>query len=180
VSDPSVDTAIFAGGCFWCTEHAYRDLNGVLEVVSGYTGGHIENPSYSEVCAGGTGHTEAIRIRFDPARASFSDLLEIFWRSIDPTDSGGQFSDRGEQYRTVIFYHDEDQKKEAEASKKALEASGRFEHPIVTEILPAATFYPAEEYHQDYPVKNPVRYALYRMGSGRDHFLRKFWGKDPP
>jgi len=173
-----VRTATFAGGCFWCTEHAFRGRDGVLEAVSGYTGGHTKNPGYREVCAGGTGHIEAVRVRFDPGRVAFTELLDIFWRSIDPTDPGGQFADRGEQYRAVIFYHDDAQRAEAEASKRALDASGRFDHPVATEILPAGVFYEAEATHQDYAGKDPVHYRMYRIGSGREALLCRLWGDD--
>jgi peptide methionine sulfoxide reductase msrA/msrB len=148
---------------------------GIISVVSGYTGGHVENPTYKEVCAETTGHYEAVQITFDPAVMPYAKLLEIFWRQIDPTDATGQFHDRGESYRTAIFYHSEEQRKQAEASKRALEASKRFNKPIVTQILPATTFYPAEAYHQDYYKTNPLRYQLYRAGSGRDAFLKKHW-----
>lgn len=170
--------ATFAGGCFWCMEHPFEKLDGVVEVVSGYTGGHVENPTYRQVSAGGTGHAEAVRITYDPAVIGYGKLLEVFWRNIDPTDAGGQFVDRGDQYRSAIFYHDEEQKRLAERSKAQMAASGRFDGPIVTEIVPASTFYPAEEYHQDYYRKNPLRYYFYRSGSGRDEYLEKTWGKD--
>lgn len=169
--------ATFAGGCFWCMVHPFDELPGVKQVIAGYTGGHVENPTYEEVCTGKTGHYEAVRILYDPEVIDYATLLERFWRQIDPTDAGGQFADRGPQYRTAIFYHDETQKRLAEESKRALEESGRFEGPIATQILPAGPFYPAEAYHQDYYKKNPLRYALYRAGSGRDEYLRRAWKK---
>lgn len=175
----SLEKATFAGGCFWCMESAFRKVPGVVSVISGYTGGHKEHPTYEEVCTGETGHFEAVEVLFDPESVSYEKLLEVFWRNIDPTDPGGQFADRGPQYRTAIFYHTEAQRLKAEASKKALEESGRFTKPIVTEILPASTFYPAEEYHQDYARKCPLRYELYRKLSGRDAFLEKHWGEKP-
>ncbi|MBI4208521.1 MAG: peptide-methionine (R)-S-oxide reductase MsrB [Deltaproteobacteria bacterium] len=164
-----------AGGCFWCMEGPFEAHVGVSEVLSGYTGGDQENPTYEEVSAGGTGHVEAIQITYDPQKVSYQELLEIFWRQIDPTDDGGQFVDRGGQYKSAIFYHDEEQKRLAEASRKELEASKRFDKPIVTEIRPATAFYKAEDYHQDYHTKNPLRYKFYRFNSGRDQFLKKVW-----
>jgi len=169
------ETAVFAGGCFWCTESDFEKVDGVLEVVSGYTGGTIPNPTYEQVSAGGTGQVEAVKVIYDPDKVSYAQLLEVFWRHVDPTDSGGQFVDRGSQYRSVIFYCDEVQNQLAEASKKDLDRSGRFDKPIVTEILPLGPFYAAEEYHQDYYKKNPIRYNFYRTGSGRDRFLEKVW-----
>lgn len=173
-----VEQATFAGGCFWCMEADFEKTEGVVEVVSGYTGGEVENPSYEQVSSGTTGHLEAIQVYFDPDRISYRELLEVFWRHIDPTDPGGQFVDRGPQYRSAIFYHDEQQRQLAESSKRALEQSGRFKRPIVTEILPLKKFYPAEDYHQDYYKKHPVRYRFYRLGSGRDQFLHAAW-RDP-
>jgi len=170
--------ATFAGGCFWCMVSPFDKMPGVIRVVSGYTGGHKENPTYEEVCAGTTGHAEAVQITFDPSRISYRSLLDIFWRQIDPTDPGGQFADRGDSYRTAIFYHDEEQRRLAEESKRELEQSGKFDKPIVTEILPAGPFWPAEEYHQDYYRKNPLRYWLYRTGSGREDFLARHWPKE--
>ena len=167
--------ATFAGGCFWCMVHPFQVKEGVIRVISGYTGGHKENPTYKEVCAGGTGHYEAVQITYDPKRVTYQELLDIFWRQIDPTDPDGQFHDRGESYRTAIFYHDEEQRRLAEASKKQLDESGRFAKPVATAILPATTFYPAEEYHQDYYKKNPFHYEMYRVGSGREAFIRKYW-----
>lgn len=174
----ATERAIFAGGCFWCMEHPFEKLAGVLSVKSGYTGGDQENPSYKEVSAGGTGHTEAIEIVFDPAVISYFELLEVFWQQIDPTDAGGQFVDRGSQYRSGIYYLNEEQRLLAEDSRQQLEASGRFSQPLVTEILPAGSFYYAEDYHQDYYKKNPLRYKYYRYGSGRDRFLDKAWGEE--
>jgi peptide methionine sulfoxide reductase msrA/msrB len=167
--------ATFAGGCFWCMEKPFEKLDGVLSVESGYTGGIEENPTYEEVASGSTGHTEAIRITYDPTRITYEELLDVFWRQIDPTDGGGQFVDRGSQYRAGVFYHDEEQHKLAEQSGKNLADSGRFDNPIVTEITAAGPFYMAEDYHQDYYRKNPIRYRYYRFGSGRDHFLGKEW-----
>jgi len=167
--------ATFAGGCFWCVEHPYDHFAGVLSAVSGYTGGLQPNPTYEQVSGGGTGHVEAVEVTFDPQKISYTQLLDTFWRQIDPTDGGGQFADRGTQYRPVIFYHDEEQKRLAEASRDALAASGRFKQPIVVDIVPASIFYPAEDYHQDYAEKNPLRYRYYRFSSGRDQFLQRIW-----
>jgi methionine-S-sulfoxide reductase len=174
----TTERAIFAGGCFWCMEHPFEKLPGVLSVTSGYTAGSKENPTYRQVSAGGTGHTEAVEIVFDPARISYRQLLEVFWMQIDPTDAGGQFVDRGSQYRSGIYFLDAKQQHLAEESKQQLAASGRFTAPLVTEIVPAGIFYPAEDYHQDYYKKNPVRYKYYRYGSGRDRYLDKIWGED--
>ena len=168
-------TAVFAGGCFWCTESDFEKVDGVINAISGYTGGKVADPSYEQVSAGGTGHVEAVKVIYDPGKVSYAQLLEVFWRHIDPTDTGGQFVDRGSQYRSVIFYSGEEQRRMAAASKKALEQSGRFAKPIATEILPLGSFYEAEEYHQDYYKKNPIRYSFYRTGSGRDQFLKKAW-----
>ena len=167
--------ATFAGGCFWCMAGPFQEISGVLDVKSGYTGGHMENPTYEDVCLGTSGHYEAVQITYNPAKVDYALLLDTYWRQIDPTDPGGQFYDRGQQYQTVIFYHDEEQKELAIASKKELENSGRFNKPIVTEILPARKFYPAEEYHQDYHRKNPERYKNYKNGSGRQEFVCKVW-----
>jgi peptide-methionine (S)-S-oxide reductase len=168
--------ATFAGGCFWCMEPPYDELDGVIATVSGYTGGSKVDPTYEEVSTGGTGHTEAVRITYDPAKMSYERLLEVFWRNVDPLDAGGQFCDRGDQYRTGIFVHDEEQRRLAEASKQALTDSGRFQQPIVTEIVAAGAFYPAEDYHQDYYEKNPIRYKFYRWNCGRDARLTQLWG----
>ncbi len=170
--------ATFAGGCFWCVESDFEKSEGVYEVVSGYTGGPEENPTYEEVCSGATGHYEAVQVHYDPEKISFNQLLNLFWRHVDPTDAGGQFVDRGAQYRSAIFYHNDLQKELAEASKQELDNSGRFEASVTTEIKEAGKFYAAEDYHQDYYKKNPIRYKLYRMGSGRDRFLESHWSDD--
>ncbi|MCZ8515746.1 peptide-methionine (R)-S-oxide reductase MsrB [Paenibacillus filicis] len=170
-----VQLATFAGGCFWCMVTPFEELPGIIRVVSGYTGGHTENPTYEEVCSETTGHAEAVQITFDAGIFPYEKLLELFWQQIDPTDEGGQFHDRGSSYRTSIFYHTEEQREKAEASKRRLEESGRFDRPIVTPIVPAGPFYPAEEYHQDYHKKNPFRYKMYRKGSGRDAFIDMHW-----
>lgn len=169
------EEAILAGGCFWCMEPPYRKLPGIIDVVSGYTGGEVPEPSYEQVCSGRTGHTEAIKVVFDPAQVSYAEILEVFWQQIDPTDPGGQFADRGNQYRSGIYPLNEKQRKIAEESKRKLSESGRFDAPIVTEIVRATAFYPAEGHHQDYARKNSFRYSLYRAGSGRDRFLDKVW-----
>jgi len=168
-------TAVFAGGCFWCTESDFEKVDGVLEAISGYTGGPEVDPTYEQVSSGRTGHVEAIKVIYDPEKVAYEDLLHVFWRTMDPTDDGGQFVDRGPQYRGAIFYADEEQRRLAEASKKALAESGPFDQPIVTQILPLGAFYPAEEYHQDYYKKNPIRYKWYRSGSGRDRFIEMTW-----
>jgi peptide methionine sulfoxide reductase msrA/msrB len=170
--------ATFAGGCFWCTEADFEKVPGVLKVISGYTGGQKENPTYEEVSSGKTGHLEAIQVFYDPSKVTYEGLLDAFWRHIDPTDPGGQFVDRGGQYRSAIFYHDEEQKQLAEKSKEALGQSGKFKNPLATEILKFTKFYNAEEYHQDYYKKNPFRYQYYRSGSGRDQFIDQVWGKE--
>jgi len=177
VEKPKLKIATFAGGCFWCMEPPFEKLNGVSEVISGYTGGHKVNPTYEEASSGSTGHTEAVQISYDPSKVSYEKLLEVLWMNIDPTTSSGQFVDIGTQYRPGIFYHSEEQKKIAEASKKKLAQSGLFDKPITVEITKASTFYPAEDYHQDYYKKNPLRYKYYRFGSGRDNFLDKVWKK---
>jgi peptide methionine sulfoxide reductase msrA/msrB len=173
-----IETATLAGGCFWCMEADFEKLPGVVKVISGYTGGHKENPTYEEVSSGETGHVEAVQVYFDPSKVSYQEVLDYFWRHIDPTDPGGQFVDRGSQYRSIIFYHNEEQKRLAEKSKEELAQSGRFDKPIVTEIIKFTKFYEAEEYHQDYYKKNPLRYQYYRFWSGRDTFLKKVWGKE--
>ena len=170
------DTATFAGGCFWCMEAPFEQLDGVKAVVSGYTGGTTTNPTYEDVSSGATGHAEAVQITYDPSKISYEKLLEVFWRNVDPTTPNAQFADHGTQYRTAIFYHTDEQRHLADASKQQLEHSRKFSAPIVTEIVPASEFYPAEDYHQDYYKKNPLRYNLYRSGSGRDAYLRKTWG----
>jgi peptide-methionine (S)-S-oxide reductase len=173
-----LSVATFAGGCFWCMEPPYDALPGVSATISGYTGGRTENPTYRQVTAGGTGHYEAIQVRFDPAQVSYETLLEVFWRNVDPLDAGGQFCDRGESYRTAIFVHDEAQRAAAEASKARLMESGRLPGAIVTPIIAATTFYAAEDYHQDYYQKNPLRYRFYRAGCGRDARLNALWGSE--
>jgi peptide methionine sulfoxide reductase msrA/msrB len=175
LTEHKLEKATFAGGCFWCMVQPFEELPGIENVVSGYIGGHKENPTYEEVCSETTGHAEAVQIIFDPEIFPYEKLLEIYWQQIDPTDAGGQFFDRGPSYRTAIFYHTEEQKRLTEASKKALEDSGRFNKPVVTEIVPATEFHPAEEYHQDYHKKNAYRYKMYRQGSGRDAFLKEHW-----
>ena len=172
------ETAIFAGGCFWCMEHPFEDLPGISKVISGYTGGKEKNPTYKQVASGSTQHVEAVEVHFNPGKISYSDLLQIFWRNIDPTDAGGQFVDRGKQYTTGIFYKNKQQKQAAELSKKQLEKNKRFGKKIVTRIVPASQFYPAEEYHQDFFKKNYIRYRVYRAGSGRDEYISRVWGKD--
>lgn len=170
--------ATFAGGCFWCMVPPFEALDGVIEVSSGYTGGNVDKPTYGMVCSGGTGHYEAVQIVYDPAKISYEKLLDVFWRQIDPTDAGGQFFDRGSQYLTAVFYHDEEQKRIAESSRASLEASGKFDKPIATEILSISEFYQAEEYHQNFHLKNPEHYKMYKTGSGRESSLEKLWGKE--
>ena len=170
-------TATFAGGCFWCMEPPFDKLDGVVATISGYTGGYAANPTFEEVSTGTTGHLEALQLLYDPAKVSYEQLLEVFWRSINPTDPDGQFVDRGSQYRSAIYYHDADQQRLAEESRQKLDASRRFSRPIVTPILPAGPFYPAEEDHQNYYEKNPIRYKYYRYMSGRDQFLKTIWGE---
>ena len=175
--DPvKVSVATLAGGCFWCVESDFEKQPGVVRVISGYTGGHKENPTYGEVTSGRTGHYEAVQVYFDPAKIPYEQVLDVFWRHVDPTDAGGQFVDRGSQYRTAIFYHDEEQRKIAEKSRESLNQSGRFKKPVVTEIVPFTKFYEAEDYHQDYYKKSPFRYEVYRKGSGRDRFIGETWG----
>ena len=172
------ETALFAGGCFWCMEHPFEDQPGISKAISGYTGGKKKNPTYNQVASGATQHVEAVEIHFDPEIISYTDLLEIFWRNIDPTDAEGQFVDRGKQYTTGIFYKNKQQKKAAERSKKRLEDKKLFSKKIITKIVPAGHFYPAEEYHQDFFKKNYIRYRVYRAGSGRDEFIKRVWGDD--
>ncbi len=167
--------AVFAGGCFWCIESDFEKAKGVVEAISGYTGGYLKNPTYEAVSSGGSGHVEAVKVVYDPAVISYDQLLDLFWRHINPTDMGGQFVDRGAQYRSVIFYADDHQRLSAEASKKKLDESGRFDDPVVTEILPLDIFYPAEDDHQDYYKNNAFRYKLYRTASGRDQYLERIW-----
>jgi len=176
---PNRAVAVFAGGCFWCMEPPFDKLDGVTATTSGYTGGVKPNPTYEQVSAGSTGHLEAVRVEYDPARITYERLLEVFWRNIDPLDAHGQFCDKGEQYLSAVFVADDQQRAAAEASKVALERSGKLPGPIVTRILPAAPFYPAEEYHQDYYRKNPLKYSYYRWGCGRDARLERLWGPAP-
>ncbi len=167
--------AVFAGGCFWCTESDFEKIDGVIEAISGYTGGKEANPTYKQVASGATSHAEAVKVIYDPDKISYAELLEIFWQHVDPTDDGGQFVDRGYQYRSAIFYANETERRLAEASRDRLAQSGRFDKPIVTEIVPLGEFYTAEDYHQNYYKTNPIRYKWYRSGSGRDQFLKRTW-----
>jgi methionine-S-sulfoxide reductase len=177
MADAEIMKATFAGGCFWCMQPPYEKLKGVVKVTVGYTGGHTKNPTYEEVCAGHTGHAEAVEIEYDTKQVTYQQLLDVFWKNIDPTTLDAQFADRGDQYRTAIFYHSPEQKKLAELSKEELQKSGKFDGPIVTEIVPAPAFYPAEDYHQQYYKKCPLRYKVYRAGSGREDYLKRMWGK---
>ncbi|MFH2138751.1 MAG: peptide-methionine (S)-S-oxide reductase MsrA [Candidatus Omnitrophota bacterium] len=170
-----LNKAVFAGGCFWCMESPFEELDGVKEVISGYTGGRKENPSYEEVSSGKTGHMEAVQVIYDPAKITYEKLLDVFWRQIDPTDASGQFADKGSQYKTAIFYQDEEQKQLAEESKRKLEESRIFDKPVVTEILEAAAFYKAEGYHQNYYKTCPLKYNAYKKGSGRENFIKEKW-----
>jgi len=179
MQDGETAIATFAGGCFWCMEGPFEALDGVGSVISGYTDGQVSNPTYEQVSSGTTGHAEAVQITYDPSTVSYEQLLETFWRQIDPTDPGGQFADRGTQYRTGIYYHSEEQQRLAEAAKQALEAAGKFDEPIATEIKPASTFYPAEDYHQDYYRTHPTRYKMYKVGSGRDTYTKETWANEP-
>ena len=174
-SSPQQQIATFAGGCFWCVEADFDKVPGVISTTSGYTGGQVANPSYEQVSRGGTGHTEAVEIAFDPSKVSYQKLLDVFWHNIDPFAKDYQFCDHGRQYRSAIFYHDDEQRRLAEASKA--EVAKHFEHSIATEIVPAGPFYKAEEYHQDYYLKNPIRYKFYRFNCGRDARLEALWGK---
>ena len=169
--------ATFAGGCFWCMQPPFDALKGVISTTAGYTGGQTKNPTYEQVSAGGTGHAESVQIVYDPKVVSYAQLLDVFWHNIDPITANRQFCDEGNQYRSAIFYHDEEQKRLAEQSKKALEQSGRFKQSIVTQIVPATEFYPAEDYHQGYYRKNPIRYKFYRYTCGRDARLKELWGE---
>jgi peptide methionine sulfoxide reductase msrA/msrB len=178
VAGEQKEVALFGGGCFWCMEPPFEELEGVFEVTAGYAGGSKETADYQQVSSGGTEHYEAVRVVYDPAKVSYAQLLEVFWRQIDPTDSGGQFADRGSQYKTAIFYQNEGQRELAEKSKAALAASGLFDRPIATKVLPAVPFYEAEEYHQDYYRKNYSHYAAYKEGSGRQTFLEKTWPRE--
>jgi len=179
-SNPSAhhEVATFAGGCFWCSESDFEKIDGVMEVFSGFSGGLEKNPSYEEVSAGKTSHLEAVQVYYDPSKVTYEKLLDVFWKHINPTDPGGQFVDRGPQYRTAVFYHTEEQKQLAEKSKKALSDSGKFDRPIVTEIRPFIEFFRAEKYHQDYHRNNPIRYKFYRYRSGRDEFIEKTWKRE--
>ncbi len=173
----SAEVATFGGGCFWCMEPPYEGLEGVSSVISGYMGGSKENADYKKVSSGMTKHLEVVQITYDPKKISYKELVKIFWRNVDPTQADGQFNDKGDQYKTVIFFHDQAQKTTALESKKRLEESGKFKKPIVTKIIPAKKFFPAEDYHQDYYKKNTLRYKYYRYLSGRDDFIEKHWGK---
>ncbi len=173
----SLKTATLAGGCFWCMEPPFEKLKGVGQVISGYSGGAELDPTYEQVASGRTSHVESVQISYDPAEVSYKSLLEVFWMNIDPTQVDGQFADKGKHYRTVIFYHDNEQKKKAEESRDRLAQSGKFSKPIVTAIEPFKSFYKAEEYHQDYYKKNPIRYKMYKSGSGREGFLKRTWGE---
>ena len=172
----ATETATFAGGCFWCMQPPFDALPGVVSTTVGYTGGTTDNPTYEEVCSGTTGHAESIQVVFNPAVVGYEKILDVFWRQINPTTPNRQFADAGTQYRTAIFYHSDAQKQLAERAKAALGQSGKFKEPIVTEIVPATKFYPAEEYHQQYYKKSPIQYKLYRIGSGRDGYLKRVWG----
>ncbi len=177
IAAATFDKATFAGGCFWCMEHPFDQLPGVISVTAGYTGGEKKDPTYKEVSAGGTGHAESIQIVYDPTKISYGRLLEVFWHNIDPTTRDRQFCDSGHQYRSAIFYHNEEQRQSALESKEQLEKTKPFKEPIVTEIVQATEFYPAEDYHQHYYKKNPVRYKFYRTTCGRDQRLRELWGQ---
>ncbi len=174
----NTSVATFAGGCFWCMEGPFDKLQGVISTTSGYTGGHTKNPTYKQTSTGGTGHTEAVQIVYDPEQVSYEKLLDVFWHNIDPTTPDQQFCDRGSQYRSEIFYHDDEQKQLAEASKSTLEKNKPFNAPIITQVTKASTFYAAEDYHQDYYKKNPIRYRYYRHGCGRDKRLEQLWGEN--
>lgn len=178
IYEDGLEIATFSGGCFWCMDPPFRNLNGVIDVFSGYTGGTVSNPSYEEVTSGTTGHLEAIQVIYDPEKIAYEELLNVFWRNINPTDDGGQFADRGYHYTTAIFYHNESQKKEAELSKAKLEKSEIFDSPIVTSIRKYEQFYLAENYHQNYADKNPIRYKLYSRGSGRKNFIEDVWAQE--
>ena len=176
-TDEGIAAATFAGGCFWCVESDFDKVPGVLETISGYTGGTVEDPTYRQVTKGGTGHREAVQIRYDPKQVSYERLLHIFWRSVDPTDDGGQFCDRGESYKTAIFVGNERERRLAETSRETLKESMVLDAPVVTPIEPAGVFYPAEDYHQDYYTKNPIRYRFYRFSCGRDSRVKQVWGR---
>ncbi|MDH5527816.1 MAG: peptide-methionine (S)-S-oxide reductase MsrA [Nitrospirota bacterium] len=170
--------ATFAGGCFWCMEGPFDVLNGVISTTAGYIGGHTKNPTYQQVSAGGTGHAEAVQVRYDPREITYGELLEVYWRNVDPVTLNRQFCDGGTQYRSAIFFHTPEQEAAARASRDALDASGRFDRPVVTEVAPATVFYPAEDYHQDFYVHNPIRYKFYRYNCGRDRRLEELWGEE--
>lgn len=170
--------ATFAGGCFWCMVPPFQKIEGVIDVKAGYTGGHVKCPTYKEVCSGRTGHFEAVQVKYDPSKVSYERLLDTFWRNIDPSDPEGQFADKGEQYRTAVFYHNDEQKELAERSMDELQRSGRFKLPVATLIIKAGEFYEAEEYHQDYHMKEPLHYKAYKKGSGREAFIEQVWGED--
>jgi len=176
-TDAPTATATFAGGCFWCMEGPFDKLDGVISTTSGYTGGKLKDPTYKQVSRGGTGHAEVVQVIYDPKRVSYTELLDVFWHNIDPTRVDGQFCDGGNQYRSEIFYHDAKQEQLAKQSKSELMELKPFKAPVLTEITQASTFYPAEDYHQDYYIKNPVRYKFYRYGCGRDNRLEELWGK---
>jgi len=179
IEESDYRSATFAGGCFWCMEPPFDKLDGVISTTSGYAGGHVPNPTYKQVSAGSTGHAEVVQVVYDPEKISYRELLNVFWRNVDPLDSSGQFCDRGNQYRTAVFYHDEEQLRLAEQSKAAFERSGRFSRSVATEIVPLnGNFYSAEEYHQDYYIKNPLRYKYYRTACGRDRRLEQLWGDE--
>jgi peptide-methionine (S)-S-oxide reductase len=178
-ASPPTATATFAGGCFWCLEPPFEKLDGVLSTTVGYTGGHTKNPTYEEVSAGGTGHAESVQIVYDPRKIGYAKLLDVFWHNVDPLTPDAQFCDHGDQYRSAIFFHDETQRRLAEESKRQIEESKRFTEPIVTRIVAATEFYPAEDYHQKYHDKNPVRYRYYRWNCGRDRRLKELWGAVP-
>ncbi len=178
INNNEIEKAVFAGGCFWCIQNPYDELKGVVSTAVGYTGGNKDNPTYEEVCSGNTGHAEAIEVLYDPSQISYTELLNVFWRNIDPTTLNRQFADAGTQYRTAIFYHNEEQKQSAESSKQEMERSGNYNDPIVTEITPASTFYKAEDYHQKYYEKCPLKYKMYKSGSGREQYLENKWGTE--
>ena len=178
MAETNLEKATFAGGCFWCMEHPFDELPGVVSVTSGYTGGQKKNPTYKEVSAGGTGHAESVQIVYDPAKVTYEKLLNVFWHNIDPTAKDRQFCDSGHQYRSAIFYHTEEQHRLALQSKALLEKNKTFKEPVVTEIVQVTEFYPAEDYHQHYYKKNPIRYKFYRTGCGRDRRLKELWGSE--
>ena len=176
-ADAVLGKAYFAGGCFWCMEEAFEKVEGVLSVTSGYMGGTVANPSYEDVSAGRTGHAESVEVVYDPAKVSYQKLLDAFWRNVDPVTPNAQFCDHGSQYRSAVFFQNDEEKRGAEVSKQAIEQSKRFKDPIVTQIVMAAQFYPAEEYHQDFYKKNPIRYKFYKYNCGRAQRLEELWGK---